>query len=76
MGFLLGDIALGSSIKLVEDKIQLNWSGHNPAIFVPDLSEIIYGYNSWWSLIENEGELKEITNEDISNVWYVKLLNK
>lgn len=74
LGFLIGDIALGSSIKILEDKIQLNWSGHNPAIFVPEIGEVVYGCESWWSEIKSEKELKEITDSDIENTWYVKLL--
>lgn len=76
LGFLIGELALGSSITLLEDKIQLNFSGFNPAIFVPELGEIIYGAGSWWSEIKSEQELKEITNDDIENVWYVKLLKE
>ena len=74
LGFLIGDLALGSSFKILEDKIQLNWSLHNPAIFVPELGKVIYGCESWWSEIENIEELKQITDDDINNVWYVKLL--
>jgi hypothetical protein len=74
VGFLLGEMATGSSISISDDKIQCEWSGYNPAIFVPELGEVIYGYESWWGTIDSIEELKEITNEDIDNVWYVKLL--
>lgn len=74
LGFLIGEIALGSSITTIDDKIQLNFSSYNPAMFVPELKKVIYGAGSWWSEIESEEELKEITNDDIENVWYVKLL--
>jgi|GEM_PF-7070497 len=76
LGFLIGDIARGSSIEIEKDKIQLNFSGYNPAMFVPELKKIIYGSGSWWSKIESVEELKQITNDDIENVWYVKLLKK
>lgn len=76
LGFLIGEIALGSSIEILEDKIQLNFSGYNPAIFVPELGEVIYGCASWWGEIESEEELKQITDEDIDNVWYVKMLKQ
>jgi len=75
LGFLIGEIALGSSITTIDDKIQLNFSSYNPAMFVPELKKVIYGAGSWWSEIESEEELKEITNDDIENVWYVKLLH-
>lgn len=75
VGFYIGDIALSSSISLTDEKkIQLNFSRHNPAIFVPELREIIYGCESWWGEIESIDDLKDITNEDIDNVWYVKLM--
>lgn len=74
LGFYLGELAKGSSISVSEDKIQLEWSGHNPAIFVPELGRIVMGYESWWGEIENEDQLKQISDDDIQNVWYVKLL--
>ena len=46
----------------------------NPAIYVFGLQRIIFGAESWWSIIENPEELKDITDEDISNQWYVKAL--
>lgn len=75
-GFLIGDVATGSSITIDNDKVQLNFSNHNPAIFIPELKKVIYGYESWWSVIKNEEELKDITNDDILNTWYVKLLKE
>lgn len=77
LGFLIGDLAMGSSITITdENKIQCNWSGYNPAIFVPELGEIIMGMASWWSHIESEEDFKKISDNDIENVWYVKLLKK
>ena len=77
VGFLIGELALGSSIKITDDnKIQCNWSGYNPAIFVPELGEVIMGCASWWGKIKSVDELKQISDEDIENVWYVKLLNE
>ncbi len=46
----------------------------NPAIFVPELKKIIYGCESWWGEIESPEDFKEITSDDINNVWYVQLL--
>lgn len=46
----------------------------NPAIYVPELKKIIYGMESWWSLIKTETDLKQITDADIADVWYVKAL--
>lgn len=48
----------------------------NPAIYVPELDEIIWGYGSWWGKIKSEDDLRQITDEDIENVWYVKALKQ
>lgn len=45
----------------------------NPGIFVPELKKIVYGCESWWNEIESEEDLKDITDEDIENTWYVKI---
>lgn len=36
--------------------------------------KIIFGMESWWSRIKSEKELMDITNDDIEDVWYVKML--
>ena len=48
----------------------------NPAIYVPVLDKIIWGYGSWWGPIKSEEHLKQITDEDIQNIWYVKALKQ
>ena len=74
LGFLLGEMAVGSSNHYHRTKQSLSrYLSANPAIFVPELKEVIFGYESWWSIIESEEELRQITDEDIENVWYVKL---
>ena len=45
----------------------------NPAMFVPELNRIVFGYESWWSVIESPEDFKEITDDDINNVWYVQM---
>lgn len=76
LGFYLGDIARSFSFAISEDNIQCNWSRHNPAIFVPELKKIVYGYESWWQVIRSEDQLRQISDDDIQNVWYVKLLKQ
>jgi len=77
-GFMLGDIANSISHSIdPEGNVTARHSYHNPAIFVPALGKIIFGYESWWGKIESEEELqKAISDDDISNVWYVKALAK
>lgn len=53
-----------------------NQTMNNPAIFVPELKKIIYGCESWWREIESLEDFKGISEKDIENTWYVKLLKK
>jgi hypothetical protein len=73
LGILVGDAALSSSVSMKEDSVVCSWSHFNPAILVPDLGEIIYGCESWWGELGDE-DLSDITDQDIENVWYVKML--
>lgn len=75
LGILLGDLPIGAFISFHQDDQKLHISPHsNPAIFVPELKKIIYGCESWWGEIESLEDFKEITSEEINNVWYVQLL--
>ncbi|MBM7715367.1 hypothetical protein MXL46_11300 [Heyndrickxia sporothermodurans] len=75
LGIYLGDADIGLQISHNRTTKELAIHRHyNPAIFVPELKEIIYGAGSWWGKINSEEELKEISDNDIDNVWYVKLL--
>lgn len=77
LGIYLGDLPKGYRITHDSDTKELNVSfDTNPAIFVFDLNEIIYGYQSWWGFIKNENDLKNITDIDIDNVCYVKALKE
>jgi len=76
-GILIGDMALSIGHNIKDGVVTARHSGHNPAIFVPELGEVIYGCESWWGEIESEEEMdKLITDETISNVWYVKMLKE
>lgn len=75
LGIYLGDLPIGAHISYNPEAKELDVSPHsNPAIFVFDLNKIIYGCQSFWGIIENEEDLKDITDGDINNVWYVKAL--
>lgn len=77
LGFFLGEITTGTYCVYNSDtqELEVACSG-NPAIFVPELNKIIFGYESWWSRIEREEDLRDITNNDIENVWYVKAIKE
>lgn len=77
LGIYLGDLKTNISVALFEKSKELVVrSGLNPAIFVPDLNKIIWGYESWWGVIASKEQLHQITDEDIQNVWYVKALKQ
>lgn len=46
----------------------------NPCIYVPELGKVVWGDESWWSRMDREEELKEITNETIDGQFYVQML--
>jgi hypothetical protein len=75
LGLFLGDLPLDISVSHNPTTKELNLGYMaNPAIFVFDLNKIVFGAESWWGVIETEEELKEITQADVDNVWYVKAL--
>lgn len=77
LGLYLGELPIGNNISFNPETKELNVSfSTNPAIFVFDLGEIVYGMESWWSLIGTEEDLKDITDEDINSVWYMKALRE
>lgn len=77
IGFYLGDLPIAIHTSLnKETGILKNTTMNNPAIFVPELKKIIYGCESWWREIESLENFKGISEEDINDTWYVKLLNQ
>ena len=77
LGFFLGDLPFTLYITHDPETLELSCSTTgNPAIFVPELKKIIFGMESWWSGIESEEELRNITDDDIENIWYVKMLKE
>lgn len=75
LGLYLGDLPLEITVSHNQETKVLSL-GYltNPAIFVFELKKIVFGAESWWGLIENENELRDITQSDVDNVWYVKAL--
>ncbi len=77
LGVYIGDIPVEVVLGLyTKTNILTIINRTNPAIFVPDLNKVIFGYESWWGEIESEEQLKKITDNDIDNVWYVKALKQ
>lgn len=76
LGIYVGDLATSFAYRVEGNKFIMKRSNYNPAIFVPDLRKIVFGMESWWGEIQSEEQLRQITNEDIDNVWYVKALKQ
>lgn len=78
LGILIGDLATGVSVVFdpKEGQLRVAPGWHNPAIFVPDLKRVVFGYESWWGKIESEAQLRDITDADIQSVWYVQALKQ
>jgi hypothetical protein len=78
LGLLIGYVPIHTSAEFSKETKRLKFilSGDNPAIFVFDLNEVVLGCESYWGAIESEKELREITNNDIENVWYIKALKQ
>lgn len=79
LGILLGDIPTQPHVSYDRKSKELSVSLiGNPAIFVPELKKIVYGYESWWGAITSADDMKElhISDEDIENVWYVKAMKE
>ena len=75
LGIYLGELPIGNRISHNSNTNELNVSYDlNPAIFVFEFNEIIFGCQSWWGIIKNEQQLKDISDIDIDNIWYVKAL--
>jgi hypothetical protein len=84
IGILLGGMPIHNGVRYkcrtkkgkprVRKILEVYHTGDNPAIYIPDLKRIVFGYESWWHVIKNENDLQNITDKDINNVWYVKVL--
>jgi hypothetical protein len=77
LGIYLGDFTAGLGAQLFKDgTLEITTSLGNPAMWVPDLKRIVRGYESWWGALKTPEDLKQITDADIENVWYVRALKE
>lgn len=77
LGILLGECSIMAQgvYNIEKQEIFVN-DRLNPMIFVPDLMKVVLGVESWWDTIDKPEDLKQITDVDIQNVWYVKALKE
>lgn len=74
LGVMLGRMALSCGVWFRDGILEVEPAFHNPAIYVPDLHEVVMGSGSWWSEITTPDELSQISDLDIESVWYVRAL--
>jgi hypothetical protein len=76
LGILLGELPVTCGCSYDKEKALEFYLHMNPAIYVPEIKEIIFGCGSWWHKLDNPEDLKQITKKDINDVWYVKALKE
>lgn len=74
-GILLGELPWKTRASFSETDGKLKISTiTNPCILLPEQKKIIFGCESWWSRIKPGEGISDISDTDIENTWYVKLL--
>lgn len=77
LGMYLGNLPTQNYVSYERKNKQLDiCTMNNPAIYVFELKKIIYGCESYWSVIDDPNDFNEITKEVLDNVWYVQLLKE
>ena len=73
LGIYLGEVPkkIGATLNK-DDSVLKVFAKTGPAIFIPQLSRIVFGYESWWSEIKSAKELTDIIEND--NTGYAKYL--
>jgi hypothetical protein len=75
LGIYIGDLKIGMNARVVDgNKLEIERCHSNPCIFIPEAGECVLGCGSWWGKITDPEKIREITDETINNVWYVKAL--
>jgi hypothetical protein len=79
LGIYLGELPLysGTTSCAIDDRnnaMLVSGFLSNPAMYVPDLKRIVWGCGSWWTEINSPEGLRQISDTDIENVWYVQAL--
>lgn len=75
LGVYLGDFprSVIPSYNSETNELAINFHT-NPCIYVFDIDKIVWGMESWWNVIKSPEQLRQITDLDINNVWYVQVL--
>ena len=77
LGLFIGEIPWITSCQYNRKNEKLKiLTAPNPAMYVFELNKIVFGAESWWRKLNSPEDLKAITDDDIENTWYVKLLKQ
>ena len=78
LGLYLGDLSREVMFaRGPKSKALLITERTNPAIWVFELNKVVWGDSSWWGKVEKPEDIdKLISDLDIENIWYVKVLKK
>ena len=75
LGIYIGEIPRYTTASYNEESGTLKIStACNPMIYIPELDKSVFGDESWWSRIDSEEDLADITDEAINGQWYMKAL--
>jgi hypothetical protein len=76
LGLYLGEMAriVGCTHNRESGVLHIFVGGHNPSIWIPSRQQVVFGFESWWGLLESEAQLREISDETIDGVWYVQAM--
>ena len=74
LGIYIGVFPIDSTAWMKQDGTLEVFAVGSSLIHIPSLAENVWGCGSWWKKIESEEALKQITDEMIDNIWYVKAL--
>lgn len=77
LGVYLGEFPMQLIHQFDKETKRLEVVPHlNPAMLVPKLGRIVWGCQSFWGPIESEDQLRQVTDAEISDIWYVKALKE
>lgn len=76
LGIHVGDIARGCSVRFKDGALLFRPNCTNPAIWIPDRNELLFGAESFWGPVNDPKKLRLITREDCNNVFYVRALKE
>lgn len=78
LGVFLGNAATGICANYHPESGLLNvgLGLYNPAMWVPALRRVVFGKESWWERLKKPEDLRDITDADVEDVWYVKAMRE